>query len=148
MDINTQMAKTEKKYKDIIYSNHPESNKRPKMDLYIRAAQFAPFAALIGYEDIIIEDAREVLEKIDINDDLKNNLDQKLFLLKSNINNLPKITIMYFEKDCKKDGGDYKKIDGRLKKIDEYKNVLVLDNKKEVSIFDIIDIESEIFYKI
>ena len=46
------------KYKDIINLPHKQSSKRPHMSLLDRAAQFAPFAALVGYDDAIKETGR------------------------------------------------------------------------------------------
>ena len=42
-------------YEDILYLNHYELKYHPKMDLYSRSAQFAPFQALVGYEKLIEE---------------------------------------------------------------------------------------------
>ena len=42
-----------KKYGDIIHLPHPVSKKHPPMPMLSRAAQFAPFAALTGYEDAL-----------------------------------------------------------------------------------------------
>ena len=49
------MSDAEEKYKEIINMKHHEPNKdkHPRMSLYNRAAQFAPFAALTGYEESI-----------------------------------------------------------------------------------------------
>ena len=44
-------------YKDIIDMPHHQSETHPHMSLYDRAAQFMPFAALTGYEDMIDEAA-------------------------------------------------------------------------------------------
>ena len=43
------------KYDDIIHLQHHQSAERPHMSLHDRAAQFAPFAALSGYEEAIEE---------------------------------------------------------------------------------------------
>ncbi len=42
-------------YEDILYLPHHQSKDRPHMSLHDRAAQFAPFAALSGYEEAIEE---------------------------------------------------------------------------------------------
>ena len=63
MDISKIMKATSKKYSDIINLEHHTSKTRPKMSIENRSAQFAPFAALTGYEDMIEEDARYVDEK-------------------------------------------------------------------------------------
>ena len=47
----------DKRYEKIIDMPHQTSATRKPMSLYNRAAQFSPFAALTGYEDIISETA-------------------------------------------------------------------------------------------
>ena len=44
-------------YQDIINHPHHTSRKHPRMSMYQRAAQFAPFAALSGHSDAIRETA-------------------------------------------------------------------------------------------
>ena len=46
-------------YEDIINLPHPVSKKHPQMSMVQRAAQFAPFAALTGYDAAINEAARK-----------------------------------------------------------------------------------------
>ena len=45
-------------YEDIINLPHPTSKRFPRMPLEERAAQFQPFAALTGFDDIIRETTR------------------------------------------------------------------------------------------
>ncbi len=52
-------------YDDIISHPHHVSKKYPQMSLYTRSAQFAPFAALTGFEDTVNETAKKVNEKRD-----------------------------------------------------------------------------------
>ena len=143
MDISKIMKATSKKYSDIINLEHHTSKTRPKMSIENRSAQFAPFAALTGYEDMIEEDARYVDEKLEINEDLKDILDVKIIKLRKFINSKPKVRVVYFEKDLKKDGGKYKTIYEKLIKIDDYNNKLVFENCLEVNISDLIEIDSE-----
>ena len=50
---------TAQKYADIIDMPHHVSKRHPQMSMWNRAAQFAPFAALTGYEDAIKDSAQE-----------------------------------------------------------------------------------------
>lgn len=143
MDISKIMKATSKKYSDIINLEHHTSKTRPKMSIENRSAQFAPFAALTGYEDMIEEDARYVDEKLEINEDLKDILDVKIIKLRGIINSKPRVRVVYFEKDLKKDGGKYKTIYERLIKIDDYNNKLIFENHLEINIPDLIEIDSE-----
>ena len=47
-------------YDDIIHLPHHVSKVHPQMSLRDRAAQFSPFAALVGYEDTVEETASEI----------------------------------------------------------------------------------------
>ena len=51
--------KIDKSYDDIINLPHHVSKKHPQMSLYARSSQFAPFAALTGFEDVIKETAQK-----------------------------------------------------------------------------------------
>lgn len=54
------MQKNDDKYEDILFLDYHKSEKRPHMDLYDRAAQFSPFAALTGFEEAIEETAGSI----------------------------------------------------------------------------------------
>ena len=54
----------EHRYDDILYLPHHVSPTRPRMPRSDRAAQFAPFAALTGYETVIEETARLAEEEV------------------------------------------------------------------------------------
>ena len=137
--------KYDRQYDDIINLPHHISQKHPQMSLYARAAQFAPFAALTGYEDAIKQTSRETSEKIDIDDELKSILDSKLQIIMEQIKNKPEISITYFIPDLKKNGGSYITVTGIVKKIDLYNQHIYLANDTEIPINDIINISGEIF---
>ena len=133
------------KYDDIIKLSHHISKKHPQMSMEERAAQFAPFAAWVGYEDAVEETARITTKRIELNEEEKNALDIKLQMLNEQIHIqiYPNVTIMYFVPDLKKDGGKYIKISGTVKRIDEYKQLIILDDKTEIPISEIISINGE-----
>ena len=81
------------KYDDIINMPHHVSKKHPQMSLYARSAQFAPFAALTGYEEAVKETARETEDELDIDDELKAILDDKLQLIIEQKDNKPEVSI-------------------------------------------------------
>ena len=133
------------KYDDIIKLSHHISKKHPQMSMEERAAQFAPFAALVGYNDAVEETARITTKRIELNEEEKNVLDIKLQMLNEQIHIqiYPNVTIIYFVPDLKKDGGKYIKISGTVKRIDEYKQLIILDDKTEIPISEIISINGE-----
>lgn len=130
----------EHKYDDIINLEHHVSKIHKQMTLENRSAQFAPFAALTEYGDIVKETERFTENRKEINIELKNIIARKLFLIKKQIKNNPKIKITYFNPDIKKDGGIYITITGNVKKIDEYNKLVILENNKIIPIKDIIEI--------
>lgn len=135
-------------YNDIINLPHHVSKKHPQMSLEQRSAQFAPFAALTGYEGQINETARLTNCKIELDEEEKIILDSKIQIIKDKIKEFPEITITYFVPDLKKDGGEYIEAKGIVKKIDIYSQKIIFTDGLKVSIDDILDIESEYIDKI
>lgn len=132
-------------YDDIINLEHHVSQKHPQMSLDARAAQFAPFAALTGFDEQLKEAERLTNERKFINEDLREKLDNKLQIIQKQISVKPTITVTYFVHDLRKQGGSYRTVIGKVKKIDKYKNVVILENKTEIPIEEIIDINSNLF---
>lgn len=133
------------KYDDIIDLKHHKSQNHPPMSLYARSAQFASFSALTGYEESINETSREVMERIDIDEELRNILDSKIQILSEQIKKKPEVIFTYFIPDLTKDGGKYINVTGIIKKIDFYNQNIILEDKTEIPINEIIDISGEIF---
>lgn len=131
-------------YSDIINLSRPVS-KRPRMSLEQRSAQFAPFAALTGYEGQVKETARLTNKKIEINEELKEILSKKIQLIQEKIKEQPQIEITYFIPDSKKEGGRYETVTNSVKKIDTYKGEIILIDGTTIAIDEIIDISSEIY---
>jgi len=133
-----------KKYDDIINLPRHVSKNHPQMSLYARSAQFAPFAALTGYDGMIQETSRFINQKIEIDEELKVILDSKLQIIQEKIKIQPEITFTYFIPDLKKEGGSYIIKTGRVKKIDIYNQVIYLLDDTEIPINEIIDITGDI----
>lgn len=137
------------RYDDIIDLPHPTSNTHPRMSVRNRAAQFAPFAALTGYEAAIQETARITDEKIELDENQREILDEKLLILKEHLKESPKVMITYFKADEKKEGGAYLTESGMIKKIDLYTHTIVLQDKNEtdekIAIEDILDLQSDLY---
>ena len=133
------------KYQDIINLPHHVSKKHPQMSRYERAAQFAPFAALSGYEDIIKEEGRLTDNRIEINEEAKFILDRKMQILMNSIDKKPFISVTYFVPDERKSGGEYVSINEYIKKIDVLKQIVVTENGIVVPVIEIVDMQGEIF---
>ena len=118
-------------YADIINLPHWESPTRPRMCRYNRAAQFSPFAALSGYDDIIREEARETGTWIEPGESQKEQIDWRLNEIAAAISEKqkPSVQIVYFVPDTKKDGGEYVTAKGSVRKIDPVRRRLLLANE-------------------
>ena len=134
-------ARTE--YGDIIDMPHHQSTKRRHMSLHDRAAQFAPFAALRGYDDEITETARTTDSRIELSAEEIEELNDKLNILISDIKQKPKVAITYFVPDDKKSGGAYITAKGNLRRIDDVEKVLIFTDEKKIKINDVYDITIE-----
>ena len=132
-------------YEDIINLPHHQSVKRPQMPLKDRAAQFAPFAALTGYDAEIKETARLTDAKIELDESTLAILNDKLQIILDNLDAEPEVTITYFKPDTRKAGGAYIDHTGIVKRIDDYERTVVFADKNAISIEDILDIQSAIF---
>ena len=130
------------KYDDIINMPHHVSATHPQMSLHDRAAQFSPFAALTGHEDAIKETARLTDEWMEPDDDRKSELNEKLQELLARIEEKPPVTVTYFIPDEQKAGGTYVTVTGKLKKINEYDRMLVLEDGLTIACDRICDIEN------
>lgn len=135
------------KYDDIINLSRPIS-KHPKMTLYQRSAQFAPFSALTGYEGQVKETARQTYKKIELDEEIKLKLDLKIQIIQEMLHNNPEIEITYYVPDKIKDGGKYETIKNKVKKIDNYNQAIIMQDDLKIDINEIIDIKSDIFNNI
>lgn len=129
------------KYDDIIDLRHPEPRNRQRMPMNKRAAQFSPFAALAGYEEII-QDAERVTEaKKELSEDKLDELNRKFLTLKSYSQDNFRLTVTHFIPDTKKSGGQYISDTDVFVKADE--RGIILQNIGIIPYSEIIDISWE-----
>ena len=133
------------KYDDIINLPRHISKTRPPMAIGDRAAQFSPFAALTGHDAAVRETARLTEDRVELDKYMKEELNHKLQVLIEKVKKNPKIKVIYFEPDEKKDGGDYVTTTAIFKKIDEYERLLVMADGRIIPIEEIVSIEGQIF---
>ncbi len=127
------------KYDDIINRPHHRSKTHPHMPLIDRAAQFAPFAALTGYGDAIDETARITDIRPDLDEQQLAELNERLLQIMAEPNAVARIT--YFVSDGKKEGGRYEQAEGVIRKIDEYRMGLRMDNDIKIPLSDVLSID-------
>ena len=128
-------------YDDIIHLPHHVSSTRPQMPLKDRAAQFAPFAALTGYDTAVKETARLTDARLELDDMQKEELNDRLQQLVNRTDNCSEASFTYFVPDKKKAGGKYATAIGCLKKIDEIERMVILTNGIRIPIDELYDIE-------
>ncbi len=126
------------KYDDIINLPHHVSKNHKQMSIYDRSAQFAPFAALVGYGESIESASKKYDQRITLSEDKLIEINGLLYYLSSIINEKPTIEIHYF-KSVKGNQGVYVNEVGQLQKIDIYDRYLLI-NKKKIKLDDIYDI--------
>lgn len=132
-------------YDDIIDLPRPVSDAHPHMPLLGRAAQFAPFKALSGYEDDMEETARLTDARIELDESRVEQLDARLRLLNERLAEFPVVTVTYFRPDERKDGGAYRTLTGRVKKLDAVARCLVFRSGERIPFADVYQLEGELF---
>ena len=115
-------------YADIIDLPCPRSAKHPPMSLHDRAAQFAPFAALAGYDEMIDEEARLTDRQILHGESGLEELDRKLRLLSRELDAgcRPEVSALVFVPDARKAGGRYETVTGRARRLVPHEKKLIL----------------------
>ena len=133
------------KYEEIMKHPHHVSKTRPQMPMSDRAAQFAPFAALTGYDSAIKETGRLTDEKIDLDEEALTALDMKYQILMDAFDDAPEVTITYFQPDERKAGGKYISATGAVKKVDDFERRITMQDGAKIPMDDVLSIEGELF---
>ena len=129
------------KYKSILHIKRPEpSTHHPRMPVSARAAQFAPFAALTGYEDEIEEETRETEEKREPAEDIREETEKALKLIYSGKLDGIRMRVTYFVPDPLKRGGEYRTDTFSHASVDINKRLLCIEKGKKISFDDIFQI--------
>ena len=117
-------------YMDILSLPHHQSATRPHMSLHDRAAQFAPFAALAGYEEMVDEEARITDREISLGDSEQDLLDQQFRRLSDMLSagKRPQVSVLVFIPDQYKAGGRYETVTGHARRLDPVEKKLIILN--------------------
>jgi hypothetical protein len=134
-----------RKYNEIMGLPHHVSKTRPQMPMSDRAAQFAPFAALTGYDAAIKETGRLTDERIELDVEALSALDMKYQLLMEALDEAPEVTITYFQPDERKAGGKYVSAVGAVKKIDDFERRITMQDGTRIPMDDVLSIDGELF---
>lgn len=129
-------------YNDILHLPHPTSKTHPRMSRQDRAAQFSPFAALVGYEEVVKESARLTEKRLVLTEDEVTELDARLRLA---VELDSEIAVTWFQPDALKDGGSYVTTSGRIRKVNEPEHVLTMEDNTRIPIQEITAIDGVLF---
>ena len=129
------------RYDDIIHLPHHVSQKRPRMSNSDRAAQFSPFAALTGYDAAISEAGRLTESPVTLTESAVEELNETLCRIQAHLPEEITVHVTYFCPDARKSGGAKRSLTGMVHKIDLHRQVLVLDEGREVELDAILGLE-------
>lgn len=132
------------RYDDIIDLPYNKSKDRKRMSNYDRAAQFAPFDALEGYDEAMSETARTTDNEVILGESELQILNQKFEIITRHLKDLGEVEITYFEPDLYKEGGFYQDKKIRIKRIDLSNRVIVSYDNEKFPLDYISDIRSEL----
>ncbi len=133
------------KYDDIILMAHHTSPTRPHMPIHDRAAQFAPFAALTGYDGMVEEAARLTDSETELGEYDIERIDTRLRILKEHERSRPYVEVIHFVPDKHKAGGKYITSRAKLCRVDDIEKQIQLEDGKKIEFKHISTISSLLF---
>ena len=133
------------KYDDILRLPHHVSASRKPMAITARAAQFAPFAALSGYDAEVQEAGRLTDRPIEPDEYEKEALNARLQLLARHLREKWVVSLVFFQPDERKAGGAYVTRTGTVKKLYETERLLTLTDGPVIPLDDLIALDGEEF---
>ena len=128
-------------YEDIIELERFDPKNHKRMSREERAFQFAPFAALSGYEESIKETARLTNKKQELTEEMFIELNNNLMAIEHNIKKKPLVLVSYFVPDKYKSGGEYIEKTGNIKNIDLVNEFIKFVDNEVIKIDDILYIK-------
>ena len=128
-------------YDDIKHLTRPQYDDLHPMSMSDRAAQFSPFAALVGYGDAVAETARLTDSKVELTEDETLELNANLNRLLDNLDEQQQISVTYFVPDEKKSGGKYVEKVGVVRIFDSYSQELVFTDGVRIAVTDMAQLE-------
>lgn len=127
-------------YQDMVTRPHPDPKYHTRMPLENRAAQFAPFAALTGYEEAVEEAHRLTDHRPELSDEEKDALDRAL---RQALEEKERpVTITRFIPDARKEGGRIVTKKGRIRRLDAYHRRLVMEDGEKIPLGEVLDLQT------
>ena len=128
------------RYDDIINLPHHVSPTRQRMSMHDRAAQFAPFAALVGYDEAVAETARLTESRPELDEQEQRAINERLAFIADHIHEHPEVRIKYFVPDEHKSGGAIVEVSGKTYRISNTDATIVMTDGCKIRLSDIIDL--------
>ncbi len=125
-------------YEDIIHLPYPRPSQRQRLSQWQRSAQFSPFAALTGLENVVAEEGRLTQSPVELAEDAGTALNAQLSRLQAQLDSRPVITVAWFCPDKRKEGGSYVTTQGCVKKLDEIAREMVFQQGPTVPLASIL----------
>lgn len=123
-------------YADILHLSRPWSLRHPVgLPLSSRAAQFAPFAALTGHSEAVVETARLTENYVELSAEQKEELNQSLMQVEDLLEEKGycKVEITFFQQDLRKEGGSWAKVTGEVKRVEGENQRIRFRNGQDVA---------------
>ena len=133
------------RYDDIIDLPRFVSKGRKHMSNYDRAAQFAPFDALTGFDEAVEETGRRTDSEVLLGENEIYQLDLRFQILKRHLEERPAVKIRYFVPDAYKEGGSYREEELVIKRIDLSQRMLYSEDGRSFDLDYIVDVASDLF---
>lgn len=130
------------RYDDILHLPHHTSSRHPRMPMESRAAQFAPFAALEGYEESVQEMASITCAWTGLSPDEQKRLALRLSIA---LGAKAPVKVTYFIPDYGKTGGRYSSHLGVVSGTDACERLLIFEDNFKISLDSICGIDGNIF---
>ena len=128
------------RYDDIINLPHHVSLTRQRMSMHDRAAQFAPFAALVGYDDAVAETARLTETRPELDEQEQRAINERLAYIADHIHEHPEVRIKYFLPDKRKSGGAIVEVSGKTYRISDADATITLTDGCKIRLSNIVDL--------
>ena len=138
------MKQCSDRYADMLPLRPPVSTRHARMDRVARGAQFAPFAALTGFDSVIQETGRLTEGITELTESAWESLNEKLYFLSQHASRNPSVTVTWFVPDERKSGGRYVTATGQFKRVDDYGQKLIFTDGRTIPLGSIHTLQSDL----
>ena len=102
-------------------------------------------AALSGYDAVLQEAGRLTQPQKELDEGVQAELNGQLRVLAGLLDQHPEVTVTWFRPDGKKEGGEYLTATGTVRKIDTYREVLILGSGEQIPVHNLLSLSGSAF---